>query len=321
MKKFNSAILAVVFSATFPCTALAQDWPSKNVTILVPFAAGGTVDIIARTVGQKLGAELDKTFVVDNRGGAGGSIATTAMVRSAPDGYTLLFHHQGLVFNAALYDLPYDTARDVIPVAYIGATPNVLVVNKNVPVNSVNDFLALARAKPGAINYGSGGVGSAGHLPLELLQSMAGLKMQHVPYKGSGPAIADLIGGQIQAMLLTIPAVMPYINAGTLRPIATSGAKRSPALPNLPTLAEAGIAGFDYSPWYGVFAPAGTPAAVVQKIHDAINKVISEPGVRDKLARQGLEVQPMTREEFAAIVAADLPRWAKVIKALGIKGE
>ena len=321
MKKFISAILAVVFSAAFPCSALAQDWPAKNVTILVPFAAGGTVDIIARTVGQRLGAELDKTFVVDNRGGAGGSIATTAMVRSAPDGYTLLFHHQGLVFNAALYDLPYDTARDVIPVAYIGATPNVLVVNKNVPVNSVHDFLALARARPGAINYGSGGVGSAGHLPLELLQSMAGLKMQHVPYKGSGPAIADLIGGQIQAMLLTIPAVMPYINAGTLRPIATSGAKRSPALPNLPTLAEAGIAGFDYSPWYGVFAPAGTPAAVVQKIHGAINKVISEPEIRDKLARQGLEVQPMTREEFAAIVAADLPRWAKVIKALGIKGE
>ena len=321
MKKFISAILAVVFSAAFPCSALAQDWPAKNVTILVPFAAGGTVDIIARTVGQRLGAELDKTFVVDNRGGAGGSIATTAMVRSAPDGYTLLFHHQGLVFNAALYDLPYDTARDVIPVAYIGATPNVLVVNRSVPVNSVHDFLALARARPGAINYGSGGVGSAGHLPLELLQSMAGLKMQHVPYKGSGPAIADLIGGQIQAMLLTIPAVMPYINAGTLRPIATSGAKRSPALPNLPTLAEAGIAGFDYSPWYGVFAPAGTPAAVVQKIHGAINKVISEPEIRDKLARQGLEVQPMTREEFAAIVAADLPRWAKVIKALGIKGE
>ena len=321
MKKFISAILAVVFSAALPCSALAQDWPAKNVTILVPFAAGGTVDIIARTVGQRLGAELDKTFVVDNRGGAGGSIATTALVRSAPDGYTLLFHHEGLVFNASLYDLPYDTARDVIPVAYIGATPNVLVVNKNVPVNSVHDFLALARARPGAINYGSGGVGSAGHLPLELLQSMAGLKMQHVPYKGSGPAIADLIGGQIQAMLLTIPAVMPYINAGTLRPIATSGAKRSPALPNLPTLAEAGIAGFDYSPWYGVFAPAGTPAAVVQKIHDAINKVISEPDIRDKLARQGLEVQPMKREEFAALVAADLPRWAKVIKALGIKGE
>ena len=316
-----SKLFAAMVCAALPLVAAAQEWPAKNVTILVPFAAGGTVDIVARTVGQRLGAELGKTFIVDNRGGAGGSIATTAMVRSPPDGYTLLFHHQGLVFNAALYDLPYDTARDVVPVAYIGATPNVLVVNKDVPVKSVHDFLGLARAKPGSINYGSGGVGSAGHLPLELLQSMAGLKMQHVPYKGSGPAIADLIGGQIQAMLLTIPAVMPYLEAGTLRPIATSGAKRSPALPNLPTLAEAGVAGFDYAPWYGVFAPAGTPPAVVRKIHDSINKVISEPEIRDKLARQGLEVRAMSREEFAALVIADLPRWAQVIKALGIKGE
>jgi len=315
------AMLAALVWAVLPFGLHAQEWPARNVTILVPFAAGGTVDIVARTVGQKLTAELGKTFVVDNRGGGGGSIATTAMVRSPPDGYTLLFHHQGLTFNAALYDLPYDTARDVIPVAYIGATPNVLVVNKDVPVNSVQDFLALARAKPGSINYGSGGVGSAGHLPIEMLQSMAGLKQQHIPYKGSGPAIADLIGGQIQAMLLTIPAVMPHLTAGSLRPIATSGRKRSPALPNLPTLAEAGVEGFEYTPWYGVFAPGGTPPAVVQKIHAAINKVISDPEVRDKLGKQGLEVQPMTREEFVAIVNADLPRWARVIKTLGIKGE
>jgi tripartite-type tricarboxylate transporter receptor subunit TctC len=317
---FASALFALV-GAALPFAAAAQEWPAKNVTILVPFAAGGTVDIIARLVGQRLTAELGKTFIVDDRGGAGGSIATTAMVRSPPDGHTLLFHHQGLVFNAALYSLPYDTARDVIPVACIGATPNVLVVNKNVPARTVQEFLDLARAKPGSINYGSGGIGSAGHLPFELLQSMAGIRMQHVPYKGSGPAITDLIGGQIQAMLLTIPAVMPYIEAGTLRAIATSGAKRSPALPNLPTLAEAGVAGFDYAPWYGVFAPAGTPPAVVRKIHDAVNKVISEPDIRDKLAKQGLEVNPMTREEFAAMVAADLPKWAAVIKALGIKGE
>jgi tripartite-type tricarboxylate transporter receptor subunit TctC len=315
------AMLAALVWAALPFAIRAQEWPAKNVTILVPFAAGGTVDIVARAVGQKLTAELGKTFVVDNRGGAGGSIATTAMVRSPPDGYTLLFHHQGLVFNAALYDLPYDTARDVIPVAYIGATPNVLVVNKDVPVNSVQDFLALARAKPGSINYGSGGVGSAGHLPIEMLQSMAGLKLQHIPYKGSGPAIADLLGGQIQAMLLTIPAVMPHLIAGSLRPLATSGRKRSPALPNLPTLAEAGVAGFEYTPWYGVFAPGGTPPAVVQRIHEAINKVISDAEVRDKLGKQGLEVQPMTREEFVAIVNADLPRWARVIKTLGIKGE
>ena len=302
--------------------ALAQDWPAKPVTILVPFAAGGTVDIVARTITQKLGPELGQSFVVDNRGGAGGSIATTALVRSAPDGHTLLFHHMGLVFNAALYErLAFDTQRDVIPVAYVGATPNVLVVNNAMPVKSVKEFVAAAKAKPGSINYGSGGIGSAGHLPMELLQSSAQIDLVHIPYKGSGPAITDLLGGQIHAMLLTIPAVMPYVTTGKLRAIATSGRRRSPALPDLPTLDESGLAGFEYAPWYGVFAPAGTPAPVLQKIHAAINKVLSDPEIRDKLAKQGLEVQPMTREEFGAIVQADLPKWAKVIKALGIKGE
>ena len=302
--------------------SVAQEWPTKPVTILVPFAAGGTVDIVARTVVQKLAPELGQSFIVDNRGGAGGSIATTALVRSAPDGHTLLFHHMGLVFNASLYErLPFDTLKDVVPVAYIGATPNVLVVNNAIPVRTVQEFIAAAKAKPGTINYGSGGIGSAGHLPMELLQSAARIDLVHIPYKGSGPAITDLLGGQIQAMLLTIPAVMPYVAAGKLRAIATSGRKRTPALPDLPTLDEAGVAGFEYSPWYGVFAPAGTPAPVLQKIHDAINRVISDPEIRDRLGKQGLEVQPMTREEFAAIVREDLPRWAAVIKKLGIKGE
>jgi tripartite-type tricarboxylate transporter receptor subunit TctC len=288
----------------------------------VPFASGGTVDIVARTITQKLGSEVGQTFIIENRGGAGGSIATTALVRSIPDGHTLLFHHMGLVFNASLYDtLSFDTQRDVVPVAYIGATPNVLVVNNALPVKNVQEFLALARAKPRSINYGSGGIGSAGHLPMELLQKTARVEFVHVPYKGSGPAITDLMGGQIQAMLLTIPAVMPFVSAGKLRALATSGRKRTPALPDLPTLEEAGIAGFEYAPWYGVFAPAGTPAPVLQKIHAAINKVLADPEIRDKLGKQGLEVHVMSREEFAAIVQADLPKWAKVIKALGIKGE
>ena len=311
-----AALAALAFSAS------AQEWPTKPVTVLVPFAAGGTVDIVARTLTQKLGPELGQNFIVDNRGGAGGSIATTAMVRSAPDGHTLLFHHMGLVFNAALYDkLPFDTQRDVIPVAYVGATPNVLVVNNAMPVTSVKEFIAAAKAKPGAINYGSGGIGSAGHLPMELLQSIAQISLVHIPYKGSGPAIADLLGGQIQTMLLTIPAVMPYVSSGKLRAIATSGRKRSPALPDLPTLEESGLAGFEYSPWYGVFAPAGTPAPVLQKIHAAINKVLADPEIRDKLGKQGLEVQAMSREEFAAVVQGDMPKWAKVIRTLGIKGE
>lgn len=313
-----------VCAATGPTWADAPgaDYPSRPVNVLAPFAAGGTVDIVARLVGQRLSTELKQPFTVENRGGAGGTIATGMLARAAPDGYTLMLHHLGLAFNAALYDkLPFDTARDVVPVAYVGATPNVLVVTNSLPVNSVAEFLAYAKNKPGAINYGSGGLGSAGHLPMEVLQASAGIRLTHVPYKGSGPAITDLIAGQIQAMLLTIPAVLAYIQSGKLRAIATSGEKRTPALPNLPTLDEAGVKKFDYSPWYGYFAPKGTPAPILAKLHAAINKSLQDPAVAGKLAQQGLEVQPMTREQFGEIVTRDLAAWNKTIRALGVKVE
>ena len=315
-----SAAAALCAAAAISFGAAAQEWPQKSVTMLVPFAAGGTVDIVARTIGQKLGAQTGQSFITDNRGGGGGTIATTVVAKAAPDGHTLLFHHMGLVFNASLHaKLPYDTQKDLVPVAYIGATPNVLVVNNSMPARSVAEFLALARAKPGTINYGSGGVGSAGHLPMEVLRAITGIDIVHVPYKGSGPAIADLMGGQIQAMLLTIPAVMPYLTDGRLKPIATSGARRSPALPDLPTLAEAGVKEFEYAPWYGVFAPAGTKPEVLKRIHEAINKVIADPDVARALASQGLEVRAMSREEFAGIVNADLLKWSQIIRRLGIK--
>jgi len=301
---------------------LAADYPSKPVTVLAPFAAGGTVDIVARIIGQRLSQDLGQSFLVDNRGGAGGTIATGMLAHAAPDGYTLMVHHVGLAFNASLYDkLPFDTAKDVIPVAYIGATPNVLVVTNGLPVKTVAEFLALAKKDPGAINYGSGGMGSAGHLPMEVLQGSTGIKLTHVPYKGSGPAITDLMSGQIQTMLLTIPAVMPFIQSGKLRAIATSGKKRTPALPNLPTLDEAGVKGFDYAPWYGYFAPAGTPPAVVQKLHTAINKVLADPEIANKLGQQGLEVKPLSREQFGEMVTSDIALWGKTINTLGIKGE
>lgn len=304
------------------CGVQAAEYPTKPVTVLAPFAAGGTVDIVARIVCQKLSQELGQSFIVDNKGGAGGSIATGMLARAAPDGYTLMVHHMGLAFNASLYDkLPFDTARDVMPLAYIGATPNVLVVTNSLPVSTVPEFLALARKNPGTLNYGSGGMGSAGHLPMEVLQGSTGVKLQHVPYKGSGPAITDLMSGQIQAMLLTIPAVMPFIQGGKLKAIATSGSKRTPALPQLPTLNEAGVKGFDYAPWYGFFAPTGTPPAVVTRLHTAINKVLSDPEVVKTLGQQGLEVQTMSREQFAGIVTADIAQWSKTIRTLGVKGE
>jgi tripartite-type tricarboxylate transporter receptor subunit TctC len=230
--------------------------------------------------------------------------------------------HMGLAFNAGLYDrLPYDSGKDILPVAYIGATPNVLVVNSAVPVTSVADFLALARANPGSVNYASGGLGSAGHVPMEVLQSATGIKLSHIPYKGSGPAIVDLMSGQVQCMLLTIPAVMPFLQSGKLRAIATSGRVRTPALPNVPTLQEAGVAGFDYTPWYGLFAPAGTPEAVVAALHAVTNKAVLDPSIAASAAKQGLEVQAMTQPQFASLVARDIAGWSRTIRQLGIRGE
>lgn len=312
-----SLLASLAAGLVFP--AAAADFPTRPITLLAPFAAGGTVDIVARIVGLRLGQELGQSVIVENRGGAGGTIGAGMLARAAPDGHTLMITHQGLAFNVALYDkLPYDTVKDIMPLANIGMTPNVLVVTNSLPVKTLDEFLSYAKTKP--VNYGSGGHGSAGHLPMEVLQSMTGAKLQHVPYKGSGPALNDLMSGQIQAMLLTIPAVMPHIQGNRVKAIATSGQKRTPALPTLPTMDEAGIKGFDYSPWYGFFAPAGTPPDVVQKLHTAINKVLTDPEIVSKLGQQGLEVQAMPREQFGQIVTNDIAKWGRIIKKLDIKG-
>ncbi len=315
------ACTALVSLLPLGARAQQDDYPTKPITVLAPFAAGGTVDIVGRLLGQKLSLLLKQPMLIENRGGAGGTIATGMLARAAPDGYTLMLQHIGLAFNASLYDkLPFDTARDIVPLAYVGATPNVLVVTPGLPVHSVADFLAYAKANPDAINYGSGGKGSAGHLPMEVLQSSTGLRFTHVPYKGSGPAINDLMSGQIQAMLLTIPAVLPHIQSGRLRAIATSGLKRTPALPNLPTLDEGGVKGFDYAPWYGYFAPRGTPVAILDKLHATINKALQDAEIASKLGQQGLEVETMSRQQFADIVVRDTAAWGKTIRALGLRG-
>jgi tripartite-type tricarboxylate transporter receptor subunit TctC len=309
------------FAAWAP-NARAAAYPEKPVTVLAPFAPGGTVDIVARLVGKEMSQDLHQTFLIENRGGAGGTIATALLAHAAPDGYTLMVQHMGLAFNAGLYDnLSFDTSRDVLPVANIGATPNVLVVTGSLPVKTVGEFLAYARKYPKRINYGSGGVGSAGHVSMEVLQASTGVQLTHVPYKGSGPAIIDLISGQIQAMLLTIPAVMSFIRSGKVHAIATSGRERSPALPNLPTIGEAGVKNFEYAPWYGLFAPRETPVAVVDLLHDEVNKVLAGANIVTQLGQQGLEVHPMSREQFAAIVAHDIVAWSRTIKKLGLRGE
>jgi tripartite-type tricarboxylate transporter receptor subunit TctC len=309
-----------IFLLSFMSVSIAQ--PSKTTTIIVPFAAGGTVDIVARQLAPDLGKSLGDNIVVDNKGGAGGTIATAKLATSSPDGKTILFHHMGFVFNPALYDkLPFDTRKDIVPVADIGVTPNVLVVTNSLPAKNITEFLAYARKNPGKINYGSGGVGSAGHLAMEMFEDAGNFEATHVPYKGSGPAITDLISGQIQAMLMTIASIKPYIDNGQVRALATSGLTRTPSLPTLPTLNESGLKGFSFEPWYGVFAPAKTPQKTLEQINAAVNEALKNPENQAKLAGQGLEVKPMTIPQFATMVEADLSKWDKVIKRLNIKAE
>src|SRR6267142_1180063 len=318
----SARTLAALACALAAASAFAQTYPTRPIKMLVPFAAGGTVDIVARLLGAKLVEELGQPFVVENKGGAGGTIAAAMLAKSPGDGYTLMMMHQGLAFNASLYsDLPYDTLRDLAPIAHAGATPNALVVTDALPVKTVQEFLAYARSNPGGIAYGSGGIGSAGHLSVELLQSLTGTKLTHVPYKGSGPAITDLIGGQIQAMLATMPAAMPFVKGGKVRAIATSGAQRSPALPELPTIAQAGVPGYEYTPWYGVFGPATMPKELAARLNSAVSRALADAGVREKLAQQGLEVRSMTSEQFAGILRTDVARWGKIIRELGVRGE
>jgi tripartite-type tricarboxylate transporter receptor subunit TctC len=301
---------------------LSNAQTSKTTTIIVPFAAGGTVDIVARQLAPDLGRYLGDSVVVDNRGGAGGTIATAKLATSNADGKTIMFHHMGFVFNPALYEkLPFDTRKDIIPVADIGVTPNVLVVTNSLPTKNIAEFLAYVKKNPGKINYGSGGIGSAGHLAMEMFEESANFRATHVPYKGSGPAITDLISGQIQAMFMTIAAIKPYIDSGQVRALATSGLTRTPSLPAIPTLNESGLKGFSFEPWYGVFAPAKTPHKTLEQINLAVNESLKNPDNQAKLAGQGLEVKPMTMSQFAAMVDADLVKWDKVIKRLNIKAE
>ncbi|WP_082784026.1 Bug family tripartite tricarboxylate transporter substrate binding protein [Polynucleobacter sinensis] len=312
--------LLSIFLMSLAGLSLAQT--NKTTTILVPFAPGGTVDIVARQLAPDLGKYLGDSIVIDNKGGAGGTIATAKLATSNADGKTIMFHHMGFVFNPALYEkLSFDTRKDIVPVADIGITPNVLVVTNSLPVKNITEFLAYAKKNPGKINYGSGGIGSAGHLAMEMFEESAHFQATHVPYKGSGPAITDLISGQIQAMFMTIAAIKPYIDSGQVRALATSGLARTPSLPSLPTLNESGLKGFSFEPWYGVFAPAKTPQKTLEQIHWAVNESLKNPETQTKLAGQGLEVKPMTMPQFAAMVDADLVKWDKVIKRLNIKAE
>ncbi len=314
------AALAIAAVGSVPATAFAQAaYPTKPVTIIVPFAAGGTTDILARIVGQALTAELGQSVVVDNRAGAGGNIGGSLAARAAPDGYTLFMGTVGThAINASLYKkMSFDPIKDFAPLTRVANVPNLLVANPAQPFKTVPELIAYAKANPGKLNFGSSGSGSSIHLSGELFKSMAKVDMVHVPYKGSAPAVTDLLGNQIGIMFDNMPSAIQHVRSGKLVPIAVTTAKRSPELPNVPTIAEAGVPGYEATSWFGMFAPAGTPAPVLAKLNTALVKVLNQADVKKKINDQGAETMSETPEQFAAFIKAESLKWGKVVKESG----
>jgi tripartite-type tricarboxylate transporter receptor subunit TctC len=303
--------------------AQAQTYPSKPIRMVVPFTPGGTTDILARTVGQKMGEAWGQPVVVDNRPGAGGNIGSELVAKSAPDGYTLLMGTISThAINASLYKrLPFDPTRDFAPVSRVGTLPNILIVHPSVPVKSVKELIELAKSKPGDLNFASSGVGTSLHLSGELFNSMAGVKLVHVPYKGSSPALADLLGGQVKIMFDNLPSALPHVKAGKLKPLAVTGTRRASVLPEVPTVIESGLAGFEVTSWFAVFAPAKTPKDIVTKLNGEIVKILNSADVQEKLTQIGVDAAPTTPEELAAFAKAETEKWGKVVKATGASAD
>ena len=302
--------------------AQAQNFPAKAVRVITPFTAGSAIDTLARVLGQKMADAWGQQVVVDNRIGANGIIGTEAAAKAAADGYTLhLGNISTLAMNPHLYaKLPYDALRDFAPVTLAATIPVVLVVHPSLSVKSVKELIALAKARPGQINYASGGTGSAQHLPMEMLRVESGINITHVPYKGLGPAFNDVLGGQVPMMWAGVSNVVQYVEKGRLRVLAIGGTKRSVVLPDVPPMAEAGVPGFDFAAWTGYLAPAGTPRDVIAKLHTDIVRTLNAPDVREKMVTLGFELVGNSPEEFAALIRNDIARFGKLVKAAGIKG-
>lgn len=312
------AVAALAFTAA--CAA-AQGYPAKPVRFVVPYAPGGSTDTLARTIGVKLTDLLGQQVVVDNRPGASGNIGMDIVAHALPDGYTIVLGYiANLAIDPSLYaKMPYDPVRDFAPITELASSPNVLVAHPSVPVTSFKDL--LVKAKQGQFNFASAGVGSVGHLTGELLNQMAGIRMVHVPYKGSGQAVTDLLGGHVQLMFSGFSSTLPHIKSGRLRALAVTGAQRSPAAPDVPTIAESGFPGFEATAWYGVLAPAKTPKPVVSRLHNDIVKVLQEPDVKNRLSGLGFEIVGSTPEQFSAYIKAEIKKWAKAVKASGAKAD
>ena len=300
-----------------PALAAAQDtWPNKTIKIIAPVQPGGGVDLVARLVADRLGKVLGQSIIVDNISGGGGIIASQATARTAPDGYTLMVGYVGTHgTNPALRKLPYDAIRDFTPIAMVGGTPNILVVNPTVPANNLKEFIAYAKANASSVSYGSSGQGTLTHLAMEQLKEETGINVAHAPYRGIGPALTDLLGAHTQAVFPGLAAALPHIKAGKLRPLAITGAQRHPLMPKVPTFAELGFTGFDGVQWYGIVGPAKMPPALVKRLNAEINKLIIAPELKEKLSSEALEPMPMSSEQFGEYMKADIAKWQKLVKS------
>jgi tripartite-type tricarboxylate transporter receptor subunit TctC len=319
---FIRAACALLAAATFAGAACAQAWPAKPVRVVVAFTAGGTTDILARSIGQQLTERLKQPFVIDNRPGAGGNLGTEMVVRSAPDGYTLMVNSVGPVaVNPTLYPkLPYNPLTELVPIVLIADVPNVLVLHPSVPASTLEQFLAYAKASPGKLNYASTGIGTSAHLSGFLLARRAGIEVTHVPYKGAD-ALRDLLAGRVQYMFATIPSVIQHINSGAVKAIAVSSAKRSRSLPDVPTVADSGFPGFEAGSWFGYFAPKGTPPEVITTLNKAVNEILGVPTMEAQLVKEGADPAGGTPEQFAQFVQREYEKWRLVVRESGATAE
>lgn len=300
--------------------AYAQAYPSKPIRLIIPFAPGGGTDIIGRLIGQDMTESMGQPVVVDNRGGSGGVVGTNIMAKSDPDGYTISLCSLGFAYAPAIYaKLPYDSEKDIAPIVQVASQPFVYSVHPSLPVTNMKQLVALAKAKPGSIHFGSGGAGGASHLGTELLKHMMGIDMTHVPYKGTGPALTAMMSGEIQMQLIGASSIVPVMKTGRLRVLAVAGGKRSPAMPEVPTVIESGIPGYVFDVWYGMLAPGKTPRAIVNRLNAEMNKALKNPQLIQRFAAAGLDAAGGTPEAFEKLIRSEIPRWRKVAAAANIK--
>ena len=315
----RTSALAFFLALLISSAACAQPFPSKPIRLIVAFAPGGIADFAARSVSPRLADALGVPVVVENRAGAGGIIGAELVAKSAPDGYTLLVTSISHTINPSVVKtLPFDTQRDFAPVMLIADAPNILVVHPSVPAGSLAELIALARSRPGELNYASSGIGTSTHLCGELFKTMTSVNLQHVPYKGGGPAVADLLGGQVQLMFATLPTVLEHVRAGKLRAFGVTGSQRFAGAPDIPTIAEGGLAGYEVSGWSGMFAPARTPRAAIERLAAETARILADPALKERLLAQGAEAAVKMPDEFAAFVDAEMRKWRRVAQASGM---